>query len=155
MHLMTKLMIILMVTVAVALVVTDASAGNWTRPNASTTIALVNETPYDALMGLFGGNSTDVANDTSTYLPDMPGFMGIIAGVYSDPVGNLALVIIFALPFLMMWIMGENVTLPGVVGIILGGFILYRLPESYHMAAVAFIALSVLAIIYSLMKERM
>jgi hypothetical protein len=131
-------------------------AGNWTRPNASnlTAIPTIDESYTDTLMGEFTTNSSNVTN-TTQILPNLPGLGYLAMSAYTDILGNVAAGIIFAIPFLMMWIMGNSVTLPSVIGIMEGGFILYRLPEQFHLVAVGFIALSVIAIIYSLLKEKM
>jgi hypothetical protein len=127
-----------------------------TRDNASlaSPIVTLDEAPYNALVAAFqpAGNSTNVT-DTASIVPDVPGVLHLAAGVYQDTWGNIALVIIFAIPFLMAWIMGMNVTLPSVMGIITGGFVLWRLPEQYQLVAIGFIAMSAIAIIYSLLKE--
>ena len=82
------------------------------------------------------------------------GLIGAGYDAYENPLGPLAAIIIFALPFLMMWISQKDLTLPGIVGALLGLFIIVRLPANWHVAAVTFIAISVVAVIYSLVKER-
>ena len=133
-----------------------ASAGNYTRVCAtdSDPITPLDEAPYNALIGVIqpGGNSTN-ASTSALIMPDIPGGLHLAVSVYEDTWGNIALVIIFAIPFLMAWIMGGNITLPSVMGLITGGFILYRLPEQYQLVAIGFIALSAIAVIYSLLKE--
>ena len=132
------------------------ATGNFTRPNASeaTPIPTLDDTLYDHLLIAMqpGGNVTNVSKTTDV-LPDIPDVLYIAMSAYTDVWGNTALVILFAIPFLMAWIMGGNVTLPSVMGIITGGFILYRLPEQYQLVAIGFIVMSVIAIIYSLLKE--
>jgi len=133
-----------------------ASAGNFTRQNASIAppIATMDETLYDALIREVqpGSNSTNVTTVVNI-VPDVPSILGISLRVFEDTWGSIALVVVFAIPFIMAWIMGGNVTLPSVMGIITGGFILWRLPEQYQLLAIGFIGLSVIAIIYSLLKE--
>jgi hypothetical protein len=130
-------------------------AGNWTRPNASnlTVIPTIDESYTDTLMGEFTTNSSNVTN-TTQILPNLPGIGYLAMSAYTDILGNIAIVMIFAIPFLMMWIMGGSITLPAVVGIIEGGFILYRLPEQFYLVAIGFIVLSVMALIFSLLKDR-
>lgn len=142
--------------VALILLIEPAQAGNWTRPNASTVtpIPTLDETGVDTLTGMFTSNSSNIT-DPADILPDLPGLGYLAMKVYTDVWGNTAVVIIFAIPFLMMWIMGGSATLPAVIGIMEGGFILYRLPEQYHLVAIGFLVLSVIAIIYSLLKEKM
>lgn len=139
-----------------AILIELVSAGNWTRDNASLAapITTLDEAPYDALITAMqpGGNSTNVTA-TADIIPDIPGILHLALEVFQDTWGDTALVIIFAIPFIMAWIMGGNVTLPSVMGIITGGFILWRLPEQYQLLAIGFIAASAIAIIYSLLKE--
>lgn len=133
-----------------------ASAGNYTRVCATDSDPLtpLDEAPYNALIGVIqpGGNSTN-ASTSVLIVPDIPGGLHLAVSVYQDTWGDIALVIIFAIPFIMTWIMGGNITLPSVMGLITGGFILWRLPEQYQMLAIGFIALSAIAVIYSLLKE--
>lgn len=138
------------------LLAVPVSAGNFTRQNASilAPIETMDESLYDAMMNSMmpAGNTTNVTK-TENIVPNVPNLLKVALSVYEDTWGSAALVVIFALPFLMAWIMGSNVTLPSVMGIITGGFILWRLPEQYQMVAIGFIGLSVIAIIYSLLKE--
>ena len=130
--------------------------GNWTRDNASLAdpVATLDETPYNNLVVVMqpAGNGTNITS-TEDIVPDIPGALYLALNVYEDAWGTIALVIIFSLPFLMAYIMAMNATLPAVMGLITGGFILWRLPEQYQMIAIGFIALSVIAIVYSLLKE--
>jgi len=146
----------LFIIIFLAVLIGFGSAGNYTRDNASlaSPITTLDETPYDALVTAFqpAGNSTNVT-DTTDLVPDIPGALHLSLSVFQDTWGDTALVIIFAIPFLMAWIMDMNVTLPSVMGIITGGFIFWRLPEQYQLIAIGFIAMSVIAIIYSLLKE--
>ena len=143
------LLMLLFVTVPTA-------AGNFTRVCATGSDPLVplDEAPYNALIGVVqpGGNSTN-ASTSALIMPDIPGGLHLAVSVYQDAWGDIALVIIFAIPFIMTWIMGGNITLPSVMGLITGGFILWRLPEQYQLLAIGFIAMSAIAIIYSLLKE--
>ena len=68
--------------------------------------------------------------------------------------GPLAYTLIFSIPFLMMWITQRDMTLPGLVGALFGLFIIVRLPAEFHLVAVTFIAISIVAVVYSLVKER-
>lgn len=138
-----------------ALIILPAGAGNYTRQNASilSPIDTMDPTYYNNLNHAImpGSNATNVTA-TTDLVPDVPGILHIALSVFTDNWGSIALVIVFSIPFVMAWIMGANVTLPAVMGIIVGGFILYRLPEQYQLVAIGFIGLSVIAVIYSLLK---
>ncbi len=43
---------------------------------------------------------------------------------------------------------------PAAIGIILGGIMLAKTPAEYHLAAIAFIALSILAVVWGVIKDR-
>ena len=148
---------IVLLVLALSLLLSSASAhGNWTRDNASlaSPITTLDETPYNNLINVMqpAGNATNVTA-TEDIVPDIPGALYLALNVYEDAWGTIALVIIFSLPFVMAYIMAMNATLPAVMGLLTGGFILYRLPEQYQFLAIGFISLSVIAIIYSLLKE--
>ncbi len=120
------------------------------RPTAAHTIETRDTSAMTTLEAAMGGFNVSNPTDISWLT-----IFATAAGSYTAILGNIAFVIIFAIPFVMMWILQRNLTLPGVVGIILGGFIIARLPAEYHLVAVAFISLSIVAVIYSLLKERM
>jgi hypothetical protein len=73
---------------------------------------------------------------------------------YTDLLGNVAFAILFAIPFLMMALRQQNSLIPAICGCVLGTFLLELMPPEYRLAGVSFIALSVLAAVYGLFKER-
>jgi len=106
-----------------------------------TPIPTVNPQPY-----------TDVlANITRM---DMMGTIIASTGPYTVSVGNLFYLFIWLMVFSMYWLAQKNITLPAVMGIILGGVVISTLPESYQPVAVALIALGGFAVIYYLYTER-
>ena len=96
----------------------------------------IDQTGYDALLKIIDQTDTQPLNWAALVM-----------------LGNLALLIIFAIPFLMMWIRQQNSLIPAIVGMILGGFIIALLPTEYHLVAMGFIGLSVLAVIFGIMKD--
>jgi hypothetical protein len=125
---------------------------SFTRVTASATITPVSTHAYNVILNSFGGNRTP-ANESEARV-NFTQFLFGTTYTYTDLMGNLALVIIFAIPFILMWLMQSDLTIPGIIGIILGGFLFLFLPAEWHMAPVAFIALSIVAIIYGLYMRR-
>jgi hypothetical protein len=121
------------------------------RPRATSTIAPVSTALSVDLLGAIGGEEIPEPGDEAI---DWVALIGATAGAYTAPLGPLAYVIIFAIPFLMMWITQRDMTLPGIVGALLGLFIIIRLPAEFHLVATTFIAISIVAVVYSLVKER-
>lgn len=126
------------------------------RPNTTTTLTPVPTDRYEEWIAIFGGDSIVVTSPVPT--PNWTGWTTVSLGVYTDafePVGWVAIVIVFAIPFIMLWLMQGNATLPLVLGAMAGVYIIPRLPAAYQPVAMGFIGLSVVAIFYSLFKERL
>ena len=121
------------------------------RPRASATIPTLSTDLKDDLINSLGGETVpEPGNDTINWT----GLISTIGGAYTSVLGPLAYTLIFSIPFLMMWITQRDMTLPGLVGALLGLFIIVRLPAEFHLVAVTFIVISIVAVIYSLVKER-
>jgi len=121
------------------------------RPRATATIDNVSTSLVDDLIDSLGGETVpEPGNDTINWT----GLISTIGGAYTSILGPLAYTLIFSIPFLMMWITQRDMTLPGLVGALFGLFIIVRLPAEFHLVAVTFIAISIVAVVYSLVKER-
>ena len=121
------------------------------RPRASATIPTLSTDLKDDLIDSLGGETVpEPGEDTINWT----GLVSTIGGAYTSVLGPLAYTLIFSIPFLMMWITQRDMTLPGLVGALFGLFIIVRLPAEFHLVAVTFIVISIVAVIYSLVKER-
>ena len=121
------------------------------RPRASATIPTLSTDLKDDLIDSLGGETVpEPGEDTINWT----GLISTIGGAYTSILGPLAYTLIFSIPFLMMWITQRDMTLPGLVGALFGLFIIVRLPAEFHLVAVTFIAISIVAVVYSLVKER-
>ncbi len=122
-----------------------------TRPRANESIDNVSTSLVDDLINSLGGETVpEPGEDTINWT----GLISTIGGAYTSILGPLAYTLIFSIPFLMMWITQRDMTLPGLVGALFGLFIIVRLPAEFHLVAVTFIAISIVAVVYSLVKER-
>lgn len=104
-------------------------------------IDTVNPAPYN-----------DLVNNISSM--NAPGIMFASIEPYTLAVGNLFYLFIWLMIFSMYWLAQRNITLPAVMGLILGGVVITTLPEAYQPVAVALIAISGFAVIYYLYTER-
>jgi hypothetical protein len=123
------------------------------RVMATATFTPVSTQAYQNIYQSLGGN-TSPANETAA----MINWTAVIEGSlspYTLQLGYLAFVIIFAIPFVLMWIMQQDMVPAGVAGIIIGGFMLAWLPVEYSLLAGIFVVLALLTIVYSLLKDRM
>jgi len=121
------------------------------RPRASATIPTLSTDLKDDLIDSLGGETVPEPDEDTI---NWTGLISTIAGAYTSVLGPLAYTLIFSIPFLMMWITQRDMTLPGLVGALFGLFIIVRLPAEFHLVAVTFIVISIVAVIYSLVKER-
>lgn len=127
----------------------------------TTNITLMNES--------LSNNYTEALTGNRTAPPGWSGFdwvKGIdttieayVKGTTTQGGGNsglgatIFLILVFSIPFLMSWIIMKDFIVPGILGGFLGVFIIVRLPANMQPLAIAFIVMSVVAIIYSLLKE--
>ena len=118
----------------------------------SETIATLNESFATGFLSVIGGNQS-VPNGWIGF--DWLGGMGWVTNVYASVLGmSLFLIIVFSIPFFMSWIISKDFVVSGIMGGLLGVWIVNRLPGNMRLLAVTFIAMSIVAIIYSLLKER-
>jgi hypothetical protein len=116
------------------------------------TIAELNESYSQVFIDVIGGNESAPAGWIGI------DFLGGLEGardVYVSVVGlTIFSMMIFSLPFLMNWIISKDFVVSGVIGMFMGIYIVVRLPAQMQLIAVAFIGMAIVAIIYSLVKER-
>ena len=148
--------IILLIALLLLLLVVPACAADNvtpipTRPRANESIDNVSTSLVDDLINSLGGETIPEPDEDTI---NWTGLISTIAGAYTSVLGPLAYTLIFSIPFLMMWITQRDMTLPGLVGALFGLFIIVRLPAEFHLVAVTFIAISIVAVVYSLVKER-
>lgn len=105
-------------------------------------------------------NYTEALTGNRTAPPGWSGFdwvrgIATTEETYTSVLGTTVfLILIFSVPFIMNWIITKDFVVAGIIGGFLGVFIIVRLPANMQLLAVTFIAMSIVAVIYSLVKER-
>jgi hypothetical protein len=130
-----------------------ASAGNYSRVMATGAITTIPTDAYNTILESFGGNTTPATVEEARV--NLTSLLSGLLDVYTDPMGPIALVLIFAIPFVLMWLMQSDMIPAGIAGLITGAFMLAFLPAEYSLLASIFLVLAILSIVYSLLKERM
>lgn len=97
---------------------------------------------------------TDLTNSISGADIDFRNFFVAVISPFIAVLGNLFYVLLYGLPMIVIWMRQEKALIPAVLSVILGGFFIGQLPESFVGPAILFIILTVFGIIYSLVKER-
>ena len=96
---------------------------------------------------LFGGwNET---NQTPNWEPVITNSVA----VYTDFLGPVAFLLIFLIPFGMMWLAHGNMKLLSILGIIVGLFVNAYLPANYAAAAIICIVVAAATLVWSLFKQ--
>jgi hypothetical protein len=123
----------------------------WGGGPATQNLTYVDQSLYENLTMYIGGNIT---NATMTATP--PNFGMIIYDSvlpYTQSIGPMGWVILFAMPFVGMVIVGPNITLAAIVGMVLSVFIFAKIGATYVAFAVACFIISTAALIYSLVRR--
>lgn len=131
------------------------SAGNFTRPTVDPgeTIVAVSTFAYNMIIESIGGNTSPATTEDARV--NWTEFLSSTINPFTTQLGYIAYVIIFAIPFILMWLMHGDMVPAAVAGIIIGGFGLVFLPAEFSLLAGVFVALAIVAVVYSLLKERM
>jgi len=143
----------ILVIVVAAMTATHVSAGNYTRVTATGTITTIPTDAYNTIWESIGGNRSPASEEETKV-----NWTKLLSGelsVYTQIIGFLALILIIASPFVAMWLMQSDMVPAAVAFIIIGGFLLLFVPSQFSLLTGVFIALAIVAVIYSLMKERM
>jgi hypothetical protein len=117
------------------------------RPNATTTIANISNPRLVIVNNLWGGY---------TNVTDSPNFGLLIWNsimVYQDAIGQIIWVILFAIPFVMMWITQSDMTLAAIVGMLFSLYVFIKMPEQYIIFAVGAFCICIAALLWSLYKR--
>ncbi|MCK9570326.1 hypothetical protein M0R72_15375 [Candidatus Pacearchaeota archaeon] len=117
--------------------------------NASNTIANITPSRWQAFINSWGGYSNQ-----TTMPPDAGTVIWNIAMQYPDLVGPIAYVIIFAMPFMMMWITHADMVPAAIVGIFFGLYIVFYIGDNFFAVGLLFIALALTVIVWSLAQKR-
>jgi hypothetical protein len=97
---------------------------------------------------LFNGSS-----NISTSSPNWTGAITTGIGLYPEYTGPMAYLLIFLIPFGMMWMAHGNMKLIGILGIITSVFVFFYLPTNFAAAAVLCMVVSAAGFIWGLFKQ--
>ena len=117
------------------------------RPWASDTIAPIDTLRLTNITAEFGGNSSTTAG------PNFGMMIFNSVALYSNYMGVSAYVVLFAIPFLMMWIVQADMTMAAFIGMLFSLYVFTRLPEQYILFSVGCFVISITALIWSLYRR--
>ena len=130
------------------LIVCPALAG--VLPNrtwASATITTIPTYRLQNITDTWGGNTTREAG------PNFGMLIFNAVSVYPDAMGQIAYVVLFAIPFLMMWIVQADMTMPAIIGMFFSLYIFVKIPEQYILFVVGSFIICFAALLWSLYRR--
>lgn len=119
---------------------------NTTSANQISNISAVR---WDELINQFGGYG-----NTTTGAPNWGAGLWSLMMMYPDAIGPIAYVVMFSLPFVMMWITHADMVPAGIVGIFFGLYITFFVGDVYFWVGIALMALAITTVLWSLSQRR-
>lgn len=117
------------------------------RVMATKTISTVSTPHFANVSAYFINGTTEV-----TEPPDYGMWFTNALQVYPDLLGPIAYLLIFFIPFGMIWMANGDTRLLCVLGLITGAFVLAYLPSTWVAAAVIIMVISVVTLVWRLMR---
>lgn len=75
------------------------------------------------------------------------------AASYEDILGSIFWGVLFALIFGIMWISMEDITIPALLGMIIGASVWYLMPAEWVQMAMSLTVISMAGLVYSYLKK--
>jgi hypothetical protein len=122
---------------------------NRTMTTAIDVITTIDVGRFSNITNSWGGNNSSFSGP-----PDWGLMLWNIANVYPDFMGQIAWLILFSMPFVMMWLAHADMTTPAIVGIFFGLYIFMFVGIQYQQVSIAFIVLAISAVIWSIWQKR-
>lgn len=117
---------------------------------AADVLPTINVDRWDNVTNALGINQSN----TTTIDPNYGTALWNMMGAYVDAIGPLAWVILFAIPFIMMWITHSDMVPAGILGIILGIYVAGFIGGAYLWLGVVFMVISGVTVLWSLYQKR-
>ena len=117
--------------------------GKAPRPMQTETIDRLDETPMEQWMQTFTPNQ-------NTQTPDLMGVFSNLLNPYTNQFGNWVFLLLFAVPYLIIWIRQKNILIPSILGVLFGSWILVQFPSSAVLPAIGILVLSISGGIYGI-----
>ena len=98
--------------------------------------------------GIF--EATDSLTPNENGMPDITGFIMSMSKPFTDMIGAWFYFVLFAVPYLIIWIRQKNIIIPSILGVLFAAWVLIQLPAAALPAAIALITLSVTGGLYGI-----
>ncbi|MCQ2356475.1 MAG: hypothetical protein MJ014_05605 [Methanocorpusculum sp.] len=143
---MNRIHIILFVVLVCGSLAAAGSAASADRPGATSTITYVDDSGFSAFAQAMLPNHGAPM--------DWEGMIAAAVKPITDQIGAFFYVILFGVPYLVIWFRQGSLIVPSILGIILGAWMIIRIPAAYTIPAVALLALIVAGGLYGIYATR-
>jgi hypothetical protein len=130
----------------IQLLFTLAARANATAANKIANISTIR---FENISAAWGGWT-----DNQTGSPDWGRILWEVVSVYPDSVGMIAWVVLFSIPFLMMYLAHADMVPAAVVGIFFGLYAFAFLEPSWQFGSLAVIGIALTAILLQVWQKR-
>lgn len=119
---------------------------NTTPANRISNISAIR---WDELINQFGGYDNETVSG-----PNWGQGLWSLMIQYPDAVGPIAYVIMFSMPFVMMWITHADMVPAAIVGVFFGLYVAFFVGDAYFWVGIVLIALAITTVLWSLAQRR-
>lgn len=93
---------------------------------------------------------TDALTPEQNGMPDLWGFIQTLSKPFTDIIGAWFYLVLFAVPYFIIWIRQKNIIIPSILGVMFGAWVLVMLPATALPAAIGILALAITGGLYGL-----
>jgi len=116
--------------------------------NASNVIANISTDRFENFTEQWGGYSNETVG-----APNWGMIVSSVVQVYPDFLGQMAWLVLFLIPFMMMWVAFSDIIPVAIVGIFFGLYVFAYIGTQYQGLAVLFIGISVAGVLWGLWQK--
>lgn len=115
------------------------------RSAASSTLTFVDDSGFTEFMRVFTSN---------TGMPDFEGMLKAAVRPITDQIGAFFYLILFGVPYFVLWIRQRNLIVPSIIGIIFGAWMIVKIPAAYNVPAVVLLFIIIAGGLYGIYAKR-
>lgn len=116
--------------------------------DASQVIANISVLRFQNITDMIGGYS-----NSTTDAPNWGAMVWATVSVYPDFLGQMAWMILFMIPFLMMWVAFSDLIPVAIIGIFFGLYVFAYVGSQYQWIGILFIGLSIAGVMWGLWQR--
>jgi hypothetical protein len=116
-------------------------------------VSRLTSTGANVIPNISVGRWTNITNSWGGYAtnqtlpPDWGLMLWNVINVYPDAIGPIAWLVLFSMPFIMMWVAHADMYPAAIIGVFFGIYVFARIPDQYSYVGVAILCVAATGII--------